>query len=90
MWKYITVHMAKLMGDVDPPACPAPWLNMPRLVSYCNDVVEAFDTVETKEELEDLLWSWFNYVNRLNKWFFLVFPWHHGDQYPAVGPKTPR
>ncbi len=90
MWRYMSVHMAKLMGDVDPPTCPAPWLNMPKLVAYCDDVVESFDTVETKEELADLLWSWCNYVNRLNKWFFLIFPWHLGDQFPVKGPKTPR
>ncbi len=90
MWKYMSVHMAKLMGDVDPPTCPAPWLNMPKLVAYCDDVVEAFETIHTKEELADLLWSWCNYVNRLNKWFFLIFPWHLGDQFPAKGPKTPR
>lgn len=90
MWRYMSVHMAKLMGDVDPPTCPTPWLNMPKLVAYCDDVVECFDTIETKAELADLLWSWCNYVNRLNKWFFLIFPWHLGDQFPVKGPKTPR
>ncbi|MBS7702219.1 hypothetical protein [Chelatococcus asaccharovorans] len=90
MWTYMNVHMAKLMGDIDPPTCPEPWLNMPKLVAYCNDMVEAFESIETKEELADLVWSWCNYVNRLNKWFFLIFPWHLGDQFPVKGPKTPR
>ncbi|CAH1668776.1 cucumopine synthase-related protein [Chelatococcus asaccharovorans] len=90
MWTYMNLHMAKLMGDIDPPTCPEPWLNMPKLVAYCNDMVEAFESIETKEELADLVWSWCNYVNRLNKWFFLIFPWHLGDQFPVKGPKTPR
>ena len=87
MWKYMTVHMAKLMGDVDPPRCPAPWLNLPKLVQFCNDILGSFDTVKTKEEFADLMWSWFNYVNCLNRWFFLVFPWHLGKMFPLVKPK---
>jgi hypothetical protein len=84
MWKYISVHMAKLLGGADPPICPAPWLNLPKLAQFCNDIVESLDTVKTKEEFEDLLWSWFYYVNRLNSWFFLVFPWHHGKSHPLL------
>lgn len=84
MWKDMTVHMAKLMGDVDAPGCPAPWLNLPKLSQFCNDVVEAFDTVHTKEEFKDLIWSWSNYVTCLNRWFFLVFPWHLGLMFPLV------
>jgi hypothetical protein len=87
MWKYMTVHMAKLMGDVAPPRCPAPWLNLPKLTKLCNDIVDSLGTVKTKEELTDLLWSWFNYVNCLNRWFFLVFPWHLGMMFPLVKPK---
>lgn len=45
-------------------------------------IVEAFDTIETKEEFEDLIWSWNNYVNALNRWFFVVFPWEHGLNFP--------
>lgn len=87
MWKYLTVHMAGLMGEVDPPKCPAPWLNLPKLWRFCQDIVDSFDTVKTKEEFADLIWSWTNYVNRLNKWFFLVFPWHLGKQFPRVEKK---
>jgi hypothetical protein len=80
-WKYMTVHMAHLMGDVDPPNCPAPWMNLRTLTQLCDDVVESFDTVETKEELGELLWSWFGYTLRLNSWFFLVFPWELGEKF---------
>ena len=84
MWKYIVVHMGKLMGDVDPPECPAPWLNLPKLTKFCNDIVDSFETIKTREEFADLLWSFFNYVNCLNRWFFLVFPWHLGKMFPLV------
>jgi len=87
MWKYINVHMAKLMGDVDPPGCPAPWLNLPKLKEFALDIVDSFPSIKTKDEFRDLLWSWFNYVNCLNRWFFLVFPWHLGDQFPLMTPE---
>jgi hypothetical protein len=80
-WKYMTVHMAHLMGDVDAPNCPAPWMNMPTITKLCDDVVDCLDTVNTKEELGELMWSWFGYTLRLNSWFFLKFPWELGDNY---------
>ena len=80
-WKYMTVHMAHLMGDVDKPNCPAPWMNLPTLSALCDDVVACLDSVTTKEELGELLWSWFGYMLRLNSWFFLVFPWELGKNF---------
>ena len=77
-WAYTTVHMAHLMGDVDPPRCPAPWMNLPTLSELCDDIVDSFDSIKTKDELASLLWSWFAYMNRWNRWFFLVFPWELG------------
>jgi hypothetical protein len=82
MWKYTTAHMAHLMGDVDHPKCPAPWLNLPTFSGLADDMLASFDSIKTKEEFADLLWSWFNYVNRFNRWFFLVFPWHLGEAFP--------
>ena len=87
IWKYLTVNTAKLQGGTDPPRCPAPWLNLQKLLKFCNDIVDSFDTVKTKEELADLLWSWFNYVNTMNRWFALAFPWHLGKMLPPVTPK---
>jgi hypothetical protein len=80
-WIYTTMHMAHLMGDVDPPRCPAPWMNLPKLSELCDDIAAALDSVKTKEELSSLLWSWFAYMNRLNRWFFLIFPWEVGDKF---------
>jgi hypothetical protein len=81
-WKYMTVHMFQLMGDVSEPNCPAPWLNLGELARFGRDVVDALDSIETKEELDSLLWSWFNYTQRLYRWLFLVFPWELGSQLP--------
>jgi len=86
-WRYSTLHIAKMLGDQAPPNCPAPWLNVPNLYRFSRMIDEALPTVNTKEELEDLLWSWFNYVDCLNRWFFLVFPWHLGKMFPLVKPE---
>ena len=88
MWRYSTLHIAKMLGSEAPPGCPAPWLNLPKLYQFSREIDEALSTVKTKEELEDLLWSWFNYVNCLNRWFFLTFPWHLGKEFPRVKPET--
>ena len=84
-WVYTTVHMAHLMGDVDPPRCPAPWMNLPKLSELADEIVESLDSVKTKEELSSLLWSWFAYMNRLNKWFFMIFPWELGQKADPFG-----
>ncbi len=81
-WKYVNHHMAHLMGDVAQPNCPGPWMNLPTYSQFADEIVECFPTIKTKDELADLLWSWFNYTERFNRWFFLIFPWHLGDDYP--------
>ena len=84
VWQYSTLHIAKMLGNEAPPNCPAPWLNVSKLYKFTTMINEALPSVKTKEELEDLLWSWFNYVNCLNRWFFLTFPWHVGKMFPLV------
>lgn len=86
-WKYMTLHMVQLMGDISEPNCPAPWLNLGKVAKFGEDITAAFDTIDTKDELDSLLWSWFNYTQRLYRWFFLVFPWHLGDQVPLKSKK---
>jgi len=87
MFKFLTVHMAKLMGAELKPNCPGPWLNLPKFWKYCQDIVECFDTITTKEDLKDLIWSWENYVNRINRWFYVVFPWELGNTMNRVEPE---
>ena len=90
MFRYLTDHMAKLMGDEKPPKCPAPWLNCGTLWRFYKDILASYDSVGTKEEFADLLWSWFNYVNRLYRWYFLVFPWHLGASMSRIEKKDVR
>ena len=89
-WKYQTVHMAHLMGDADLPRCPAPWMNCPSCRSSATISSTSFATIATKEELGSLLWSWFAYMNRLNRWFFLIFPWEVGDKFRRKTPEEVR
>ena len=38
------------------------------------------NSIKTKDEFWDLIWSWQNYVNCMNRWFQTVFPWELGAQ----------
>lgn len=87
IWRYSTLHIAKMLGDEAPPECPAPWLNVPNLYKFSKAIDRVLPEVKTKDEFEDLLWSWFNYVDCLNRWFFLVFPWHLGKEFQIVKPE---
>jgi len=87
MWKFVTLHKVKLAGGQDPPFCPAPWFNLFKLKKFGEDIVDSFDSIKTKAEFQDLLWSWFSYVNCLNRWFFLIFPWHLGEFFPLITPE---
>lgn len=55
--------------------CPAAWLNLPKFDKYFNEIYESYDSIKTKEEFADLLWSWFNYIDRINRWVYTIFPW---------------
>ena len=74
--------MARLMGDQQGPdsKCPAPWMNLPKFSQFANDILDSYDSIKTKEEFWDLIWSWQNYVNCMNRWFQTVFPWEFGAQ----------
>ena len=70
-----------MLGNKAPPNCPSSWLNVPNLYNFSVAIDEALPTIITMEELDELLWSWFNYVDCIKRWFFLVFPWHLGTEY---------
>ena len=82
IWLAATMPIAKLVGDIDPPRCPAPWLNLPKVLRFAKEIEESFSSITNKEELEDLLWSWFNYINTLNRWFTVAFPFEMGALLP--------
>ena len=82
LFVYTTQHKVRLLGaksDKDHPGCDAAWLNMPNLWKFYTAIEDCLDTVETKKDLKNLLWSWENYVNSLGFWHFLSFPWELGQ-----------
>jgi len=69
--------------------CPAAWLNLPKFHKFVTMIIKAYDTIKTKEEFKDLLWSWFNYVDRMNKWTYTLMPMEvMGQMWPAKNEKT--
>lgn len=79
---YMSGHTIHLMGAEAPPNCPAPWMNLPKVMEFYHDILDSFPSITRKEQLEDLLWSWFNYMERLHRWFWLKYPWEVGDAFP--------
>ena len=76
---YLNSHMAHLMGDTWDPGCPAPWMNLKTLTQFSDDILDSYDSITTKDDFHNLLWTWFTYVNRLNHWFYTIFPWELGN-----------
>ena len=79
---YTTEHKVRLLGaksDPEHPGCEAAWLNLPNLWKFYLDIVDSFDSVTTKKDLKNLLWSWENYMNCIAQWYYLSFPWEIGQ-----------
>jgi len=78
LFVYTTEHKVRLLGaksDPEHPGCEAAWLNLPNFWRFYLHIVESYDTIETKEDLRNLIWSWMNYVNCISYWHVLTFPW---------------
>jgi len=82
MWTATNVHACRILGEMDPPKCPYPWLNLGKLWKFCQGIIESFDSIKTKDEFADLVWSWFNYIDRVNMWLYFTFPWEIGYMFP--------
>lgn len=78
MWIYLTGGTAKLVGSALPPNCPAPWLNLGKLWMFYQEFESVLDTINTKEEFRQIYYSWANYLNCLNRWAMVTFPWNLG------------
>ena len=78
MFKYTNHDMASLMGSQYGDACPAPWLNLKKIWDFTLDIEAAYDSITTKDDLNSVLWSYYNYVERLHRWFYNIFPWEMG------------
>ena len=79
MFIYLNHEMANLMGGQYGEGCPYPWLNLPKFLSFTLDIEDSYDSIQSKKDFSSLLWSWFNYVDRINRWFYTVFPWELGQ-----------
>ena len=81
-------HKTRIMGAGEQGA----WLNMPKFWEFTCAIIEAYDSITTKEDFHDLLWSFFNYVDRFNRWTYVMFPWEVGGQLmPALsGDAIPK
>ena len=74
-WKYLTGGTATVLGGVSEPVCPAPWLNLGNVCRFYQEIAAAMDTIETKDDLREILYSWFNYLTCMNYWARIKFPW---------------
>ena len=79
LWKFMNWKLGVLTGGVHAPQCPKPWLNQKKWKEFYEKIVDAFDTIETKEELRDITWV-FNgaYIGRLHYYLQHTFPWEYG------------
>ena len=53
----------------------AAWLNMPKVWKFYEDILDSLEEINRKEDFASLMWSWKNYLKRLNMWFSLTFTW---------------
>lgn len=75
MWLYLSDRTVNRMGGVLEPKCPSPWMNMPKPLAFWNDIKQALPGVQTKDEFREVFYSWINYLNCLNYWGYILFPW---------------
>ena len=65
--------------------CPAAWLNLHKICDFFFMIVDAYDSIQTKEDMYNLLWSYYKYINRIGFWMYTVFPWdYYGKVFPAI------
>lgn len=59
-----------------------------KLYDFTRELFASFDSIRTKEEMRDLMISYFKYVSRLYGWVHQRFPWGLGyGIYRRKGPK---
>ena len=83
--KHVKKMLAAALGNVD---FFAAYGGQKSVANYANEVVGAFDTVQTKEEFVELLKAFQLYVSRLYAWFHWYFPWGLGPSlFQRVSPE---
>jgi len=56
--------------------------NMPKIWDFYNKICDSFDSIHTKEEFADLLYSYYCYINKMHLWVHHMFPWALGTAFP--------
>jgi len=79
-WKRLTGGTTRILGMwIDEPGsrCPYPWLNFGKVYDFYNAILDSYPSMESKEDFANLYYSWANYLNCLNRWAMVCFPWEH-------------
>jgi hypothetical protein len=63
------------------------YAGLEKLYSFTKELLKAFDSIKTKEELEELMVAYFKYTGRLYGWVHQRFPWGLGYVYRTKDPK---
>ena len=54
------------------------FFGMEKIHTFTNELFKAFDSVNTKEEMTELMSSYFKYASKLFSWMQIAFPWGLG------------
>lgn len=76
IFKYMMHKHTELTGGVYEHYCPYPWLNLIKFRKFYLDIVEAYDTITTKEQFRSLVWVFCGcYCARLCFYLQNALPW---------------
>lgn len=55
---------------------------MPKIWSFYNDILASYDSIDSKEDFAELLYSYYGYINKMHLWIHHMFPWALGTAFP--------
>lgn len=55
---------------------------MPKIWDFYNQIVASYDSITSKEDFAELLYSYYCLINRLHLWIHHMFPWALGTVFP--------
>ena len=57
-------------------------MSMPKIWDFYNQIVGSYDTINSKADFAELLYSYYCYINRMHLWIHHFFPWALGAVFP--------
>jgi len=54
------------------------YCGLKKVLTFRNNILEAFDTIQTKEQFKEVVMSYLCYISRLQLWCHHYFPWAVG------------